>query len=134
MKDSAIQDLLLTASKYFKIDIHNKSRKEDHIQARAIVYSIMRDCLNMTYKDIGKVFNKNHATILHATNELPYMIKYTKGLGDKRLELLELWGSTYGAYTVLERAEKVKYLQDKIFLLNLEAKLLTKQLNELLDV
>jgi len=134
MKDSAIQDLLLTASKYFKIDIHNKSRKEDHIQARAIVYSIMRECLNMTYKDIGKVFNKNHATILHATNELPYMIKYTKGLGDKRLELLELWGSTYGAYTVLERAEKVKYLQDKIFLLNLEAKLLTKQLNELLDV
>ena len=134
MKDSAIQDLLLTASKYFKIDIHNKSRKEDHIQARAIVYSIMRDCLNMTYKDIGKVFNKNHATILHAINELPYMIKYTKGLGDKRLELLELWGSTYGAYTVLERAEKVKYLQDKIFLLNLEAKLLTKQLNELHDV
>tara|TARA_R100000329_G_C7616723_1_gene218990 strand:+ start:3121 stop:3525 length:405 start_codon:yes stop_codon:yes gene_type:complete len=134
MKDSAIQDLLLTASKYFKVDIHTKSRKQEHIEARAIVYSIMRDCLNMTYKDIGKVFNKNHATILHAVNELPYMIKYTKGLGEKRHELLELWGSAYTAYTVIERAEKIKYLQDKIFLLNLEAKLLTKQLNELLNV
>jgi len=134
MKDSAIQDLLLTASKYFKVDIHTKSRKQEHIEARAIVYSIMRECLNMTYKEIGKVFNKNHATILHAVNELPYMIKYTKGLGEKRHELLGLWGSTYSTYTHVERAEKVKYLQDKIFLLNLESKLLTKQLNELLNV
>ena len=56
-KDSAIQNLLLEASRVFQIDIHLNSRKEQYILARAVCYSILRDCLNMTYQEIAKVFN-----------------------------------------------------------------------------
>ena len=43
---------------------------------RAILYKILRKHLNMTLSDIAKVFNKNHATVLHSLKQLPYIIKY----------------------------------------------------------
>ena len=133
-KESAIQNLLLEASRVFQIDIHLNSRKEQYILARAVCYSILRDCLNMTYQEIAKVFNKNHATVIHAYNELPYMIKYNKSLAEKKVELLKKWGENYHLKRYTKRSEQIKDLQDRIFLLNLESRLLQKQLNELQNV
>ena len=130
-KDLAIQNLLVEASKTFQIDIHLNSRKEEYILARAVCYSILRDCLNMTYQQIAKVFNKNHATVIHAYNELPYMIKYNKSLADKKVELLKNWGDKYHIKSYTKRSEQIKDLQDRIFLLNLESRLLQKQLDTL---
>ena len=130
-KDLAIQNLLVEASKTFQIDIHLNSRKEEYILARAVCYSILRDCLNMTYQQIAKVFNKNHATVIHAYNELPYMIKYNKSLADKKVELLKNWGDKYHIKRYTMRSEQIKDLQDRIFLLNLESRLLQKQLDTL---
>ena len=133
-KDSAIQNLLLEASRVFQIDIHLNSRKEQYILARAVCYSILRDCLNMTYQEIAKDFYKNHATVIHAYNELPYMIKYNKSLAEKKVELLKKWGENYHLKRYTKRSEQIKDLQDRIFLLNLESRLLQKQLNELQNV
>ena len=133
-KDSAIQNLLVEASKTFQIDIHVNSRKEEYILARAVCYSILRDCLNMTYQQIAKVFNKNHATVIHAYNELPYMIKYNKSLAEKKVELLKNWGDKYHIKRYTKRSEQIKDLQDRIFLLNLEVKLLTQQVKRLENV
>ena len=130
-KDSAIQNLLLEASRVFQIDIHLNSRKEQYILARAVCYSILRDCLNMTYQEIAKVFNKNHATVIHAYNELHYMIKYNKSLADKKVELLKNWGDKYHIKRYTKRSEQIKDLHDRIFLLNLESRLLQKQLDTL---
>ena len=44
--------------------------------ARAVVYDILRKHLRMSLTDIAKVFNKNHATVLHSLKQLPYIIKY----------------------------------------------------------
>ena len=134
MTDSAIQDLLVAASEFFKLDIHSSSRTLEHIHARAIVYSIFRDCNLMTYQEIAKIFDKNHATIMHAIKELPYMIKQQPELEDKKIKLLEIWTSEYALFDNKERAQKIKNLQDRIFLLNLEVTLLSKQVNRLQNV
>ena len=134
MTDSAIQDLLVAASEFFKLDIHSSSRTLEHIQARAIVYSIFRDCNLMTYQEIAKIFDKNHATMMHAIKELPYMIKQQPELEDKKIKLLEIWTSEYALFDSRERAQKIKNLQDRIFLLNLEVTLLSKQVNRLQNV
>ncbi len=131
MKNIAIQNLLLEASNTFNVDIHSNSRQEANIQARAVVYSIMRDCLNMTYQSIGKVFKKNHATIMHGYKELPYMIKYNKQLGDLKLKILKNWGGDYNIKRYTKRAENIKDLQDRIFLLNLEKQALQQQIDTL---
>ena len=130
-KDSAIQNLLLEASRVFQIDIHQNSRKEEYILARAVCYSILRDCLNMTYQSIAKVFNKNHATVIHAYKELPYMIRYNKSLAEKKVELLKKWGENYHLKRYTKHSEQIKNLQERIFLLNLESRLLKNQLETL---
>tara|TARA_R100001591_G_C4351256_1_gene183146 strand:+ start:3438 stop:3710 length:273 start_codon:yes stop_codon:yes gene_type:complete len=88
----------------------------------------------MTYQEIAKIFDKNHATIMHAIKELPYMIKQQPELEDKKIKLLEIWTSEYALFDSRERAQKIKNLQDRIFLLNLEVTLLSKQVNRLQNV
>ena len=128
MKDSAIQDLLITASKHFGLDIYSNSRLLRHIQARAVVYSIIRESLFMTFMNIAKVFSKNHATIMHAINELPYMIKQDPSLEYKKLELIDKWGVEFTKCNLESRSKKIKNLHERIFLCNLEMQLLSKQL------
>ena len=57
--------------------------KEDYIEARAITYVLMRDILFYTFQQIGRIFNKTHATILHSYNQFPYMVKYKPELKEK---------------------------------------------------
>ena len=128
---SAIPDLLLVASQSLKIDLHNTTRNLEYIEGRAIVYSIMRDCLNMTYDEIGKVFNKNHGTILHAVKALPYMIKYKPSLEEKKMDILQKWGELHANASYESREDRIKNLQERIFLLNLENTHLNKQLTTL---
>lgn len=128
MNDSAIHDLLMTASKHFELDIYSNSRLLKHIQARAVIYSIMRESLYMTYQQIGKFFNKNHATIIHAVKELPYMIKQKPDLQQDKLQLIEKWSLNFVEHTHKTDTNKIKNLHDRIFLCNLELQLLTKQL------
>jgi len=134
MTDSAIHDLLVVASKHFGLDIYSNCRSLPHIQARAVVYTIFRECNLMTYKKIASIFNKNHATVMHAIKELPYMIKQSPELEEKKTQLLEIWSSEYASFSSRKRTEKIKSLQDRIFLLNLEVKLLTQQVKRLENV
>jgi len=75
MNTVKIDRLKTIANKVFDVDVVSKNRQTDCIEARATCYSIMREELHMTFADIAKHFNKNHATVLHAVNEFPYMIK-----------------------------------------------------------
>ena len=68
--------VIYIAEKILGLDLLSNSRKEEYIEGRAIVYYILRHKLGMTYQQIAKVFNKNHATVLHALKEWPYMVKY----------------------------------------------------------
>ena len=43
----------------------------------------------MTYQQIAKVFNKNHATVLHALKEWPYMVKYNSQLDAKKDQVVD---------------------------------------------
>ena len=126
-----IQDLLLVASQILKIDLHKTTRSLPYIEGRAILYSIMRDCLNMTYMEIGAVFKKNHGTIMHGIKEYPYMVKYKPALENKKINILKEWGELYAMATFESKSDRIKNLEERIFLLNLETTHLNKQLIKL---
>jgi len=126
-----IQDLLLVASKILKIDLHKVTRKTEYIEGRAMVYEIMRDCLNMTYMEIASVFNKNHGTVMHAIKEYPYMVKYKPALENKKINILKEWGELYAMATFESKSDRIKNLEERIFLLNLETRHLNTELNKL---
>jgi len=119
MKKTLITLTQIVCSTFDIVEINTISRKTKFIYARAIIYSLMRNHLYMTYQAIGKVFNKNHATIIHATKELPFMLKYDKELNRKYEQIVADWlGDDIKEAQTPELVRK--NLEDEINLLNLE--------------
>lgn len=60
----------------FSLDL--KTRKRDVVLARAVYYKVARDFRGernqMSLSDIGKELGKNHATVLHALNNVSFHI------------------------------------------------------------
>ena len=48
--------------------------------ARAMAYVLIRKFLGLSYEQIGVLFNKHHATVMHAITQWPYMMKFNKEL------------------------------------------------------
>ena len=55
-------------------------RDRENVEARAMYYALLRKYTNMTYLKIGKSVGKNHATVMHAANSLPFWLKQDEGL------------------------------------------------------
>ena len=119
------------AEKILGLDLLSNSRKEEHIEGRAIVYYILRHKLGMTYQQIAKVFNKNHATVLHALKEWPYMVKYNSQLDAKKDQVVDYINENCTPDKDGRKDIKIKACEDQIFLLNSKIKELKKELNEL---
>ena len=68
----AVDNLLQITSEVFLLsDILSNSRKIQYIEARSIIYVLLRDHLHLTFQKIANIFDKNHATVLHAYNQFP---------------------------------------------------------------
>jgi|TARA_Y100000361_G_C11136780_1_gene332453 hypothetical protein len=85
----------------------------------------------MTYQQIAKVFNKNHATVLHALKEWPYMVKYNSQLDAKKDQVVDYINENCTPDKDGRKDIKIKACEDQIFLLNSKIKELKKELNEL---
>jgi len=55
-------------------------RDRDFVETRAMYYALLRKYTNMTYIKIGKSVGKNHATVMHASDALPFWLKQDEGL------------------------------------------------------
>ena len=78
--DKSITNIILIINEELGIDLmqNSKRRQRIYVFGRAILYKILRKHLNMTLSDIAKVFNKNHATVLHSLKHLPFLLKFDK--------------------------------------------------------
>lgn len=104
------------------IEVDSPRRADALIKGRAICYKIMRDEMYFTYTEIGKAFNKNHATIVHAYNEFPYMIKFDRVMAHNYNTVKDLWSRESGEYEnfePLELKKNLKRLSEQYNLLNL---------------
>ncbi|ADE19876.1 chromosomal replication initiator protein DnaA [Mycoplasma crocodyli MP145] len=67
-------DTILDAvSKYYKIpkkDMLGKTRKKEVIIARHIAMSLIKMHLKLTLEEIGKIFNKDHSTVINAIRKI----------------------------------------------------------------
>jgi hypothetical protein len=111
-----------------------KSRKSKAIEARAIIYILLRHNLNLTYKQIGKVFNKTHATVLHSIKEWPYMVIYKPKLQTLKDQIEEYWKNNLEFAEIKDKKYyeyKIKILEEENNLLLLKTRLLEKELTEL---
>ncbi|MCP4255605.1 MAG: hypothetical protein GY775_19800 [Candidatus Scalindua sp.] len=115
-----IQHLVDIIGQAFDCNIKDPCRKEKYVAARAMAYVIIRKFMGLSYEQIGLVFNKHHATIMHGINEWPYMVKYNKHLQELYGEVYRSWAGVEGSKPFLTCEEKIVYLQEQINLLTLQ--------------
>tara|TARA_R110002020_G_scaffold54419_9_gene151770 strand:+ start:536 stop:913 length:378 start_codon:yes stop_codon:yes gene_type:complete len=109
-------------------------RKSRVIEARALIYILLRAQLHLTYKQIGKVFNKTHATVIHSVKEWPYMVKYKPSLAKFKDQIEEYWVNNIEFNANIDKKYyeyKIKTLVEENNLLILKLRLLDKELTEL---
>lgn len=64
-KKTDIQILSSIIKDNLNIDVNERTRKREVVDARRIFYKILRD-MGMQYTDIGRIHSKDHSTIIHA--------------------------------------------------------------------
>jgi hypothetical protein len=123
-----------------KEQLFSKSRKRDLVEKRMVLSYTLRKSLGMTYQQIGKSLDKNHASIIHSIKNIENFlsvyphIRRLYNISDEVLlehkeNLIEFYNSPIK--TQIEREKKlVEILLDNNSMLKSKIKQLKKQLND----
>ena len=66
-----LNEMYLKIQHNYKVSIHelaSRTRKAEYIELRQFLCSYLRDYNNMSLKKIGKILNRDHATVINALN------------------------------------------------------------------
>jgi hypothetical protein len=66
-----------------KVDPMKKTRKREVVYARMIMYKVLKSFHKHTVTSIGRMFGKNHATILHSINQFDNIVVYDDWLSGR---------------------------------------------------
>ena len=81
-----IENIQAAVEKFYRVshsDLVSKKRNKSIKHPRQVAIYLSRDLLNMTFKDIGKVFNRDHSTIMHSNDVIESGLKEDKNLRDE---------------------------------------------------
>ena len=86
--------IMQTVAAYFKISLEEmmaKCRKRTIIDARSLaIYFIKEQLTGLTYSEIGRMFNADHATIYHAYTKCLNLFQTNNQFRTYRDELIEI--------------------------------------------
>jgi chromosomal replication initiator protein len=77
-QEITIQDIKQLVAKYFKInqeDMVSKSRKKIHLYPRNLSIYLSRQFTNQTLEAIGRAFNRDYSSIIHAVASVEKSLK-----------------------------------------------------------
>jgi chromosomal replication initiator protein len=77
-KSTSIEDIKKLVCQYFKVDplmLLSKSRKKIHSYPRSIYVYLCRHYTDATLEDIGRSINRNHSTVLYASEVIEHKMK-----------------------------------------------------------
>jgi chromosomal replication initiation ATPase DnaA len=64
-------------------DLFSKSRYRILVEPRQVLFYILHKKLNIPCQKVGKMFFKNHATILHGANQIKNFMEFDKPLRNR---------------------------------------------------
>ena len=128
----------------FEVDVMEKTRKREVVEARMVYSRILRDSDYMTLSKIAKSLNQSHCTIIHYNKNFKYFIKPDEKLWHKYLTCSRIYNETDHVANTLELVEcrnlifslenKIKKLTLDISRLNLEHETYKKQVETYPDL
>jgi chromosomal replication initiator protein len=78
-----MEDVKKVVCQYFKVDslmLESKSRKKIHAFPRGVYVYLCRQLTGLTVEEIGRSINRNHSTVLYASEVIEHKIKVDKRL------------------------------------------------------
>ena len=84
-------NLILDVCGMYDITLENltsKTRLRRVVEARFILFYILHKVQNRTSIEVGKMFNKDHATVLHGCNTISGFIEFDKKFEEKITKLI----------------------------------------------
>lgn len=76
-----LEDIKNVVCQYFKVDplmLESKSRKKIHVFPRNVYVYLCRQLTDLTVEEIGRSLNRNHSTVLYASEVIAHRIKNDK--------------------------------------------------------
>jgi chromosomal replication initiation ATPase DnaA len=67
--------LVKLTKRYCGVNPLKKTRKREFVDARAMMYMVLKRVHSCTYTNIAKMFKCNHATVLHSLRSFSYIYK-----------------------------------------------------------
>lgn len=84
--DKNIEDVIYQCCKMNDIsqnEFYSKSRLRKIVDARTMAFYFLRNVLDYKYMELGRIFDKNHATIIHAVKKHDNMMEWDIRYKDK---------------------------------------------------
>jgi|SaaInl47_10m_RNA_FD_contig_41_1783690_length_2151_multi_7_in_0_out_0_2 chromosomal replication initiation ATPase DnaA len=102
-------------------NIFKKTRRREYVDARRMLFYILRNNFLLTYFEIGRISKRDHATIIHAIKDFDYIIKadpILNGVYEKALEKAEFI-TTYSPEARKEEIiKKIEQLNEELLTLS----------------
>ena len=91
-KQELLADEILTiCTKYYNLDLHEKTRKREYVDARQMFFYLVRDfCDVLTLEYIGKKLNKDHATVIHSLEQVENFIENNCVIRENYVNLVKI--------------------------------------------
>jgi len=97
------------------IDITQKTRKREYVDARRIAYLIFRKLHNKTYLDIARIFDRNHATIIYSVKSAEDLLETDPAFKDMYFESISTVSG--GGGRMMEIINEIKKLKEEFLTL-----------------
>lgn len=82
ISSEVIEALINKYNEIYHVDLMSKTRIRSVVTARNCFYFILKTQYGITYQDIGRIFDKNHATIIHGVRSTRNLLD----IGDRDTE------------------------------------------------
>lgn len=116
------------------VDMFKNTRERRHVTARAIFYKIYKDLEGWTLSDIGRILDKNHATVLHGIRSIEWYMEREPELALLYNRCVNLYKEESSVKEEVSREElvnKLSQLDTKIVDMNAYIADLKSQIEEL---
>ncbi len=109
--DQRWKALIADVNEHFGVDIKDRYRGVNYVEARNMYYHICYKVFNMTLSEVGKTIDRNHATILHGLRQFEVWMEYDDVFKRKFLEFFS--GRRYKIQRKNFDKEELEYQLDK---------------------
>lgn len=100
------KSIIKFCNKYYGFDVTTDSRRRVFIDARFIAIKMINDYTNLPLEDIGLLFGRHHATILHSLETIKVLIQFDKELKEKHEYLKAHFNNRYLLFNEKEEIYK----------------------------